>query len=73
MLAQVQRFCFPDMSLEVLSNYKWLLLKYRNFYPPGKMRSSEFLYFVKKLERDINDKELDPYKYKYSITPQRQN
>lgn len=72
MRKQVRLCCFPNLDIDTIISWKYLLMKYRGgFYPPPNMPSSEFLYIVKRIERDINDKSLDPYMYKYSMTPPR--
>ncbi|QIG70227.1 hypothetical protein EVB87_127 [Rhizobium phage RHph_N28_1] len=41
-----------------------MLLKYRGAVDTTKMLSSKFLYFISRLQKDINDRTLDPYPQK---------
>lgn len=66
------RSCFPKMTPTDISAFQYALMTYRNLPPSYKMPSAEFLYFSKRLERDAMDGKVDPFMYKYAVTPPKQ-
>ena len=62
-------FFFPDYKAKDIVEMQYQLLKYRGMQPNPLLDAITLIFFYRRLEKDKQQKQLDPFMYKYSLQP----